>query len=63
MAENIMIQNGGSGFGKPMGSLKFDDFLKNLPIKFLDLCKVPQLLRRIKESQIQLNLKCSIRQC
>ena len=42
MAENIMIQNGSAGIGKPMGSLKFDDFLKNLPIKFPDPCKVPQ---------------------
>ena len=48
MAENIMIQNGGAGIEKPMGSLKFDDFLKNLPIKFPDPCKVPQLLRRKK---------------
>ena len=48
MAENIMIQNGGAGIGKPMGSPKFDDFLKNLPIEFLDPCKVPQLLRRKK---------------
>ena len=48
MAENIMIQNGSAGIGKPMGSLKFDDFLKNLPIKFPDPCKVPQLLRRRK---------------
>ena len=49
MAENIMIQNGGAGMiKKPMGSPKFDDFLKNLPIEFLDPCKVPQLLRRKK---------------
>ena len=48
MAENIMIQNGGAGIEKPMGSLKFDDFLKNLPIKFPDPCKVPQLLHRRK---------------
>ena len=48
MAENIMIQNGSAGIGKPMGSLKFDDFLKNLPIKFPDPCKVPQLLHRRK---------------
>ena len=48
MAENIMIQNGGAGIGKPMGSLKFDDFLKKLPIKFPDPCKVPQLFRRKK---------------
>ena len=36
MTENIRIKNGGAGIGKPMGSLKFDDFLKNLPIKFPD---------------------------
>ena len=48
MAENIMIQNGGAGIEKPLGSLKFDDFLKNLPIKLPDPCKVPQLLRRKK---------------
>ena len=50
IAENV-IQNGGAGIGmdsKPLGSPKFDDFLKNLPIKFPDPCKVPQLLRRKK---------------
>ena len=49
MAENIIIQNRSTGIGqdaKPLGSPKFDDFLKNLPIKFPVPCKVPQLLRR-----------------
>ena len=38
MAENIMIQNGGAGIGKPMGSPKFDDFLNNfrIPAKYLN---------------------------
>ena len=53
MTENISIKNGGAGIGKPMGSPKFDDFLKNfrIPAKYL------------KESHIQLNFKFSTRQC
>jgi len=38
MTENISIKNGGAGIGKPMGSPKFDDFLKNfrIPAKYIN---------------------------
>ena len=50
ITENV-IQNRVAGIGndgKPLGSPKFDDFLKNLPIQFPVPSKVPQLLRRKK---------------
>jgi hypothetical protein len=50
ISENV-IQNRVAGIGndgKPLGSPEFDDFMKNLPIKFPVPSKVPQLLRRKK---------------
>ena len=53
ISKNV-IQNRVAGIGndgKPLGSPKFDEFLKNLPIKFPDPCKVPTPTPFSKESQ------------